>query len=180
MEQSPSNPTDSKIRLEEEDWAIRFGALQLALEQNIEDWYSQDGKYFYRAIAKFIPYEGMPSYDFKHDVPTTIPDPEFISDMHEANNPSEWIIARSLASEIDAIRAHPVLRSRSPTPSKLMALSKTTSFVIDERKRSVRVVEAEGDMTVLAVREVPDFQDVADLCVALDDLHHFVNKSISC
>lgn len=160
---------ESRIVLDETDWLVRFGVLQIALEDGVTCWNSPDNEYRYLLISPVDPYEGIPVYDALHDTLATIPDPEYLSESEGMINPGNWVINRSLRSEVEGARSHRIIRAVG-VRSEIVSLA-VKSFVIDEKNMSVRIIEGNGisDHST-ETRTHPTFRDVSELCLALDCL----------
>ena len=162
--------SESRIALDEADWAVRVGLLHIALGQGIEKWYSANRQYLYTSIAAHYPFGGLPSYDSVHDVPATIPDPEFITEQFEVISPGKWIVNRVLTEDHINYHKHAPKRVKG---SKGVAPKPVgfTSYLLQEKESRVLVIECpDGFHGDFIKRETPTHRDIADLCEALDDL----------
>jgi hypothetical protein len=169
---------ESRIVLDETDWAIRFGSLQLAHALGIESWRSRDGQYSFRSIAAIDPFEGIPSYDNNNDVAATIPDPEFITGTFETINPSNWLIIRTLYTDfVESVQQNKQIQRQYGIKNRTLKPLPCTVFNIDETVREISVVDCpDGMFGDLIMRLTPNFRDISEICDALDDLTSFLSR----
>jgi hypothetical protein len=157
--------TESRIQLDESDWAIRFGVLQEAASSDVWEWISNDGVYGYNLTSSRDPYSGIGYFDRDFE-PTHILDPEYNVQDGKVN-PGPWIVGRRLMSVL--IGTRPTI----PQPA----------FNIDEKNQKVSTIIFPNPVQIYGlwynlpvIARDANFRDISELVVALDALELFLRR----
>lgn len=118
-------------------WTSELLTLPAAVKYGVEDWASIDKQSAYRLTARVDPYEGIPSYDFAHDMPATIPDPEYIDVDGAISNIGPYSISKIPLTEHYLFK-NPMIRKKGV---KAPTLTESTLYCIDESEKAIKVIE---------------------------------------